>query len=90
MISPEKYRNWFRQAKPGDRVVYHVGGHLFGLSKDHPVVRETARRAYDDALQGDVFLCQRRVSFGVFEYIAIKLSPRARRMFRSWTLENAD
>lgn len=50
------------QSQPGDQIVYHQGIHCAGAHR---------AAAYNAACEGRVFLVQRRVEAGVFQYLAI-------------------
>ena len=75
MISSEEYDQWYRYAKNGDWVTYHIGHHLFGL---RGTKKDAAARAWDQSERGLVFICQRRVpgSGGMFEYRAMKVTDK--------------
>lgn len=65
--------DWARQARPGERLVYHSKQ----ARLDQPIdkdLRETLARAREAHDRGMVFLAQRRVG-QCFEYIAQRISP---------------
>lgn len=70
---------WAGAASIGDRICYHVGS-LGGMS---PAGREARRLS----AAGMVFLFQRRLPDGRFEYFAQRLSEEAGRVLRPQTWE---
>lgn len=60
---------WLDNARPGSKVVYHIGN-LFLDGRD-----EVANFLYEAAVDDRVWLFQRRLEVGVFEYMAIKKGP---------------
>ena len=75
---------WLRQAVPGEQVAYWRGflardtrGTQHGTSDtERNCLRAVARRAWLMSEAGQVHLVQRRISPGVFEYIAIARPTR--------------
>lgn len=72
-ISPiDKFESWFTTARPGDIHTYYVG--LLGLenkSKFHNHIKHTA---WNYAVQGKVYLFQRKIEENKFCYTAVKAS----------------
>lgn len=69
MMDVKQFERWVQRAAYGDEVEYYRGLCCAGSG--------TARMAYDCAVRGQVFLYQRRVHFGVFSYMARRVSPKA-------------
>jgi len=82
MRNVERFENWLQLSEPGDVIMY--------LQSDsaarHPAVR---RVFYTAAENGLVFLYQKRVRFGVFNYYAKRLSTEAGRKLKpeGWEYE---
>lgn len=73
---PPTFSTWLSQAKPGERLVYHIDG---AAKPDDRLW--TA--AWDAHLEGKVALFQKRDG-GRLHYIAQRLSPKAKRLLAGW------
>lgn len=77
IISRLKFLDRVTHAKPGERIQYHVGSVMndrqHGL--DFLKVNSVAIAAWEVMEAGKVALAQRRITKGVYEYIAVKLTP---------------
>lgn len=82
MINDTEYLEWLSTSLPGDVLVYHTGPHLYGLGG---VKKQAAVLAWRDSEQGLVFLAQKRVEDGMFEYRAMRLDDRLGKRCRSWS-----
>ena len=69
-VSVEHFHLWLRFAKPNDSIVYYRGETLTFSLMTVQIKRET----WDKALEGLVYLVQRKLGVGNYEYIAIRAS----------------
>lgn len=70
MLDHERFESWYRTANPGEQYTYYIG--LLGMeskSKFHHHIKHTA---WKYALQGRVYLFQRKIEENEFDYIAVK------------------
>jgi hypothetical protein len=81
MVTEEEFKYWYTTAQPGDVYVYHTGDHLFGLDGRK---RPAARQVLELAQRGELFIAQRRLATGEFQYQAMRLDERMRRKMKSW------
>jgi hypothetical protein len=82
-ITQEHLRDWLRQSKPGDKLVYATTTHLTA----HFPTFKLAREVWQMAVQGHLYLVQYRIPntvYGIFDYIAVKASyPPMKRLVTS-------
>ncbi len=75
----DKFKTWLDEADVGDTIMY--------LQADHASRNPEVRRLFMIAAEaGLVFLYQKRVRFGVFNYYAKRLSPKAGDILKAWEL----
>lgn len=66
----ETFLAWVKSAKPNERIIYYRGETLTFSLMTVQIKRET----WDKALEGLVYLVQRRLGPGKYEFIAIRSS----------------
>lgn len=81
MVSEDEFNEWFRTAKAGDVYVYHVGDHLFGLDGRK---RQVASLVLGHSQRGELFISQKRLDGGEFQYQCMKLDDRMKGRMKSW------
>lgn len=64
-----RFEAWVRDAEPGDQILYLQSD---TAQRD----RKTATFFYEAAKRGEVFLFQKRVRFGIFNYYARRITPK--------------
>lgn len=82
-MTPREFAKWLEKARVNDECVYHQGA----TASEN---RSTAQAAYDAAKNCQVFLYQRRVAVGVFNYIARKVEPKCGELIRPWGHPDAE
>ena len=78
---------WFDKARPGDTIVYHVGDLPYdrlGGSAEAKTIEEKAATAFEYARTNELHLLQARIGASVFEYRAIKTSPKNMTKLEKW------
>lgn len=66
----DHFKDWIAAARPNDKYTYHIGFGLF----DSFMSGQVRKLAWDRAVDGDIYLVQRRITSGSYEYIAVKAS----------------
>lgn len=66
----EEFNEWLRVSKPNDRFIYFRGETLTYSHMSNKIRQET----WHKAVIGDVYLVQRKLALGQYEFIAIKAS----------------
>lgn len=85
----KEFLYWFDKARPGDTIVYHVGDLPYdriGGSAEAKAIEEVAATAFEFARTSELHLLQARVGAGVFEYRAVKTSPKNMTKLTKWLL----
>lgn len=72
-----RFEVWLRDAQVGDKILYMQSDH----ASRNPEVQQLFMKAAEDGL---VFLYQKRVRFGVFNYYAKRLSEQAGKKLKPW------
>ena len=85
---------WANRSRSGARIVYHVGllcydrdvrdQKTFERTPRADAVGEIADEALDLALRNEVFLLQRKLADGYYEYIAVRTDPYRALRFDRW------
>lgn len=75
-----KFKNWLANASTGDQILYLQADHASRSPKVQKFFMRSAER-------GEVFLFQKRVRFGIYNYYAKRLSPKAGRILAAWEIE---
>lgn len=85
------FMRWYSESRPGEGVVYHVGDlayerQLTGpdreLTQKAASLSRFASEVYKLAMQAELHLIQRRIEPCLFEYMAVRTSPRSTRFMR--------
>jgi hypothetical protein len=82
-VTRQEFEVWLKQARPGDRLVYHRGYLAVDRARGSGPLSESARRelvlvgnlALALAEQGKAHLVQQRTGPDAFSYIAVKAHP---------------
>lgn len=75
-----RFETWLREAEPGDQIMY--------LQADHASRKPEVAKLFSDAAhRGEVFLFQKRVRFGVYNYYARRVTKSTGERIRPWRLE---
>lgn len=82
-----EFLHWLDRASPGDTVVYHVGDLSYDRIGGSPGARQTAEladTAFEYSRSFELHLLQARLGMGVFEYRAVKTSPKNTTKLEKW------
>lgn len=66
----EEFGSWLSNSKPNDKYIYYKGETLTFSHLTNKIRKET----WDRAIEGRIYLLQRKISVGVYEFIAVKAS----------------
>ncbi|AAT69505.1 gp29 [Alphaproteobacteria phage PhiJL001] len=76
-MSVDRFKDWLREAEPGDQIMY--------MQADYAGRRpEVARFFMDAAEEGKVFLFQKKVREGVYNYFARRVKPSTGKALKPW------
>ena len=92
-LSLKEFGRWFAEARAGDGIIYHCGDLAFDRQLRDPRGEQTlkaqaisrfAAELYVLSTKGELHLLQRRIEPCLFEYIAIRTSPRLQALMKRW------
>ncbi len=84
-VSGRGLREWVKTARPGDRAVYRLGRSNFPGQDQNQGIQKTMAEARAIEQSGEVALFQKDLEHGVYEYVAIRISPRAHKYLNSFS-----
>lgn len=78
--NPQFFFRWFSIAKPNDIIVYYTGTLAEAIDKSDTNTKEylldIKETMWQYAVEGKLYLFQKKIDTGVYEYIAVKSSRR--------------
>jgi hypothetical protein len=74
-MSIERFKQWIENSEPGDNILYLQSDH----ASKSPAIQKLFWQA---AIDGKVFLYQKRVRPGIFNYFAKKVTPRTGKVIK--------
>jgi hypothetical protein len=75
--TPDEFKEWVRTAEVGDRLLY--------MQADYAQrVPDLAKAAMEAAEQGEVFLSQKKIGVGVYNFYATRVSKKTGRVIKPW------
>jgi hypothetical protein len=69
-ITVDRFKDWLVTARPNDKLVYYTGETLtYSLMASH-----IKKEVWEMALNGHVYLVQKKLGVGLYEFITVKAS----------------